>query len=204
MTGDEPCAALGAFSTGTLCDAHPQVRALDSAIMPLFRGAAFSGTARTAMTPPDHNAAIHRALHTAREGDVLVIDGGGGSAFGLFGDILAAACIRRGVRGCVIDGTVRDTAGICAMCFPVFCRGVNAAGAGKSDPGEVNAEIVCGGVAVCPDDFVIGDDDGVVVVPRELGPQVVARAEEVVRREREIIRRVGEGESTCEILGITP
>lgn len=204
MSDPELSAALGRFSLGTLCSANVRVRAMDASITPLFQGAKICGPAKTAMTAPDQNAAIHRAVHTARPGDVLVIDGGGGCSFGLFGDILAAACARQGIQGVVVDGAVRDTADIRKMRFPVFCRGIHAAGAGKSDPGRVDTDIACGGVQVHPGDFIVADDDGVIVVPGNIAPHAVRNAKAIARKECEIKRRIANGETTCDIFGIAP
>ena len=106
--------------TGNLCNAHPGVRAMNADIRPLFSGAKLVGPAKTAVTLPGQNAAIHRTLINARPGDVLVVDGGSSREFGPFGDILASACQGKGIAGLVIDSTVRDFAGIRELGFPVF------------------------------------------------------------------------------------
>ena len=187
MPGRETAGKLARFAPGVLCNAHPAVRAMDSAIRPLFPGATLAGTARTVRIPPGENAAIHRAVHSAKAGDVLVVDANGSRSSGVFGDLLALCCFQKGVRGVVIDGTIRDTEEIAEMGLPVFCLGANANPAGKSDPGEVGTEIECGGVPVRPGDFVVGGGDGVAVV-----------------REERIRARLAEGETTCEALGIEP
>ena len=111
--------------TGSLCNAHPRVRAMTADIGPLFAGAKLAGPAKTAVIHPGQNAALHRTLAGARPGDVLVVDGGGCREFGPFGDILASACRQRGIAGLVIDSTVRDLAGIREIGFPVFPRVVS-------------------------------------------------------------------------------
>ena len=202
MTDIQIAEALGRFATGNLCNAHPNVRAMHSSLAPLFQGAKISGPAKTAKIPPGDNAAIHRAVHAAEHGDVLVVDAAGDTRFGPFGDILATCCRNQGVSGAVIDGTIRDTADIRQMCFPVYCRGANPTATAKSDPGEIDIEIECGGVRVCPGDIIVGDDDGVVVVPCGIGGDVVERAAEVVRREAAIMARLARGETTSEIFEI--
>lgn len=194
--------ALGRFATGNLCNAHPDVRAME-ALTPLFQGARVAGPAKTAQIRPGQNAALHRAVHTARPGEVLVVDTGGDQRFGPFGDILATGCRHRGITGLVIDGTIRDSGEIRRMHFPVFCRGTNPSATAKTDPGEIDVEIHCAGVRLCPGDFVVGDEDGVVVIPQEIAVQVVKQAGAVVRKEDAIIKRLAQGETTLEIFGMT-
>lgn len=202
MTEAEIVAALGRFPSGNLCNALPDVAAMQSSIMPLFHGAKFVGPAKTARIRPGENAAIHRAVHTAKRGDILVVDGGGDRSFGPFGDILATCCQNQGIAGAVIDSTIRDTEEIRELRFPVFCLGAHPAATGKSETGEIDIEINCGGVRVRPGDFIVGDDDGVVVVPREVAQQVADSAAEVARKEELIMARLEGGETTFEIFGL--
>lgn len=202
MNDIELAEALGGFPTGNLCNAHQQVLAMHSSLVPLFKGAKIFGPAKTAKILPGENAAIHRAVHTAMRGEVLVVDSAGDKGFGPFGDILATCCRNQGVSGLVIDGTIRDSADIIKMRFPVYCLGTNPTATGKSDPGEIDIEIECGGVRVRPGDFIIGDDDGVVGVPRQIAREVVEQAAAVVRREETIKARLASGETTLEIFEI--
>ena len=193
---------LATFPLGILCNANPAVQALGSQIRPLSLGAKIAGPAITARVAPGQNGAIHRAVHRAKPGEVLVVDGGGSTSFGAFGDILAKACQMKGVVGAVIDGTVRDSAEIRELGFPVFCLGINPTAAQKSDPGEIDTEISCGGVQVAPGDFVVADDDGVVVVPKALVTEVLKAAHKVAMREAKIIEQLEAGRSTVEIFDI--
>lgn len=202
MTETEIVQALGQFPSGNLCNALPDVAAMRSTIAPLFQGAKFVGPAKTARMRPGENAAIHRAVHTAKRGDILVVDGGGNTSFGPFGDILATCCQNQGIVGAVLDSTIRDTEEIRTLRFPVFCLGAHPAATGKSDPGEIDITIVCGGVRVCPGDFIVADDDGVVVVPRELAQEVADRAAVVAGKEELIMERLAGGETTFEIFGL--
>ncbi len=194
--------ALGQFPTDNLCNAHRQVQAKYASIAPLFQGARIAGPAKTAKIRLGENAAIHRAVHTAKRGNVLVVDSAGDKNFGPFGDILAACCRNQGISGLVIDGTIRDTADIKKMLFPVYCLGANPTATAKSDPGEIDIEIECGGVRVRPGDFIAGDDDGVVVVPREIAQEIIEKTKAVVRKEETIKARLARGETTLEIFKI--
>ena len=193
---------LGAYPTGNLCNAHASVLAMDARIVPLFAGARLAGPARTARISAGQNAAIHHAVHLARRGEVLVVDGAASRSFGPFGDILAGACMARGIAGLVIDGTVRDSAEIAALGFPVFCLGRHPAATAKSEPGEVDVEITCGGVTLGPGDFVVGDADGVVVVPKSLAEEVAEQVRTVAAREAEIVEQIKAGKTTYEIFGL--
>ncbi len=202
MTDAEIVRVLGRFPSGNLCNASPDVKAMRSAMAPLFPGAKIVGPAKTARSQPGENAAIHRAVHTAKRGDILVFDCGGDMSYGPFGDILATCCQNQGIGGVVIDSTIRDIADIRKLGFPVFCLGAHPAATSKSDPGEIDVEIVCGGARVRPGDFIAGDDDGVVVVPREIAQRVADSASAVAAKEEMIKERLSRGETTCEILGI--
>ncbi|MEM7172188.1 MAG: RraA family protein [Pseudomonadota bacterium] len=202
MTETQLAEALGAFPTGNLCNAHPDVKAMGPALAPLFKGIKICGPAKTARVTPGQNAAIHRAVHMARPGEILVVDGGGSCGFGPFGDILATACRLKGIGGLVIDSTIRDTAEIRQMGFPVFCRGANPTATAKSDPGEIDGEVCCAGVPVRPGDIIVADDDGVVVVPHDVAEEIAEKAAAVARREQVILDRLAKGETTYQIFDL--
>jgi 4-hydroxy-4-methyl-2-oxoglutarate aldolase len=194
--------SLKKFPTGCLCNAHKDVKAMGFEIKPLAPGTRVVGPARTVWTKPGQNAAIHRAVASAKPGEVLVVDAGGPNNFGPFGDILAFACQNAGISGLVIDGTIRDTQEIRKMGFPVFCRGANPAATKKKDLGRVNSPIGCGGVEVFPGDYIVADDDGVVVIPKNLISGVIDLAILVLERKEEIKTKLKAGKTTCEIFKI--
>lgn len=191
--------AFASFPTGNLCNADRRVRALSPAIKPLIVGRRIAGTARTARITPGQNKAIHRAVHHAQKGDILVVDGGASARFGPFGDLLAEGCIAKGVTGAVFDCTIRDSADIAALGFQVFSRGFHPEATVKTDPGETEVAVVVGGVMVMPGDILIGDDDGVVVIPQKIAGDVLRQARAVSKREASIRARINAGESTFEI-----
>lgn len=190
---------LGKYPTGNLSNAHEKVRALGPAIFPLFRGANICGPAKTARITPGQNAAIHRAVHTAKSGDVLAVEAGGNMDFGPFGDILATNCRNIGIAGLIMDGTIRDTGEIREMGFAVFCRGANPMATQKTDPGEIDITITCAGVTIHPEDIIIGDDDGVVVIPAGIATQVAEKVAAIAQKELEIFARLDAGETTQQI-----
>ena len=190
------------YPTGNLCNADTRVRALDPAIKPLIPGQVIAGYARTARITPGQNGAVHRAVHNAKAGDVLVVDGGASDRFGPFGDLLADGCVAKGMAGAIFDCTIRDSAEIAALGFLVFCRGFHPEATQKTEPGEVDIPIVLGGVPVSPGDIIVGDDDGVVVIPHDIAPDVLTKVAAVAEREETIRARIHNGETTFEIFDL--
>lgn len=137
-----------------------------------------------------------RAVESAPPGSVLVVDTHGLDVSGTFGDILVARLIVRGVAGVVSDGPMRDVAEIARMALPVFARG-NAAPPSYASMIAIDAQlpVACGGVAVFPGDLVVGDADGVVVVPRDIAAEVMRDAAEQDRMEAFLRRKVEAGAS---------
>lgn len=190
------------YPTGNLCNANPAVRPVSPAIKPLIPGKRIAGRARTARITPGQNAAIHRAVHTAEPGDMLVVDGAASERFGPFGDLLAECCKANGMVGGVFDCTVRDSADIAALGFQVFSRGFHPEATAKTDPGETGVPVVVGGVIVCPGDIVVGDDDGVVVIPAGIAAKLLDQVAAVAAREEKIRARILGGETTYDIFGL--
>ncbi|MBI2755542.1 MAG: RraA family protein [Chloroflexi bacterium] len=139
-------------------------------------GGTMVGTAITVRTAPGDNLMVHAALDLAEPGDVLVVDAGGDLSHAIVGELMARMAQLKGLAGFVIDGAMRDVAGIRELGFPVYARGATPAGPYKSGPGEVNVEIACGGVVVRPGDVLVGDEDGIVVVARDEAASVVLAA----------------------------
>ena len=149
--------------------------AMDARIRAVWRGARVVGPAFTVRTPPGEHPAVKRALEQAAPGDVIVIDGGACVERALWGDKMALRAQELGVAGVVIDGAVRDVAQVEELAFPLFAI-TSVPTAPRSDlDGELGGIITCGGRRVEPGDLVVGDDDGVVVVPRSVAAEVLRR-----------------------------
>ena len=202
MSRKELINKIGEYPTGNICNAHDKVKAMDSRITSISPGMKISGPAKTIAIIPGQNAAIHRAVHNARPGDVLVVDGKKSLSYGPFGDILATCCQQLGLSGLIIDGTIRDSSEIVELGFSVFSLGTHPAATKKTDPGEIDVPIVCGDVNVNPDDIIIADDDGVVVIPNLLVEEVYLGLMTVIKNEENIMKRLKNGETTCEIFKI--
>lgn len=145
------------------------------------------GTARTLRFVPNREDlfashgggynAQKRAFDAVREGEVIVIEARGEPGSGTLGDILALRAVARGAAGIVTDGGVRDYEVVAAMDLPVFCKGPHPAVLGRKHvPWDADVTIACGGTTVQPGDIIVGDRDGVLVVPRALAEQVVDAA----------------------------
>ncbi|WP_049987083.1 4-carboxy-4-hydroxy-2-oxoadipate aldolase/oxaloacetate decarboxylase [Halobellus rufus] len=164
---------------------------MDAGIKPAADGVDMAGTAITVKAAPGDNLIIHKAITMAEPGDVLVIDCDGYTDTGHVGELMCESCRANGLAGLVIDGGYRDSREIAEMDFPVYGRGVNPQGPLKQDPGSVNVTVSCGGVSVDPGDIVVGDDDGIAVIPGEGAARVLERAREKLDSEdatREEIR----------------
>ena len=142
------------------------------------------------------------AVEHVGPGDVLVMDARGEIRAGTIGNILVTRMKRRGAAGLVTDGAFRDAAGIAAVGLPAYCRGTHAAtNVTLHHPVDVQLPIACGGVSVYPGDAIVGDGDGVIVVPRHLAEEAARRAVEQERRERFLLSKV---EASASIIGVYP
>ena len=134
-------------------------------LRPFHRGSKLVGVAFTVRTRPGDNLAIHKALELVGPGDVIVVDGGGDETRALVGEIMKTIAEYRGAAGYVIDGAIRDVAAFAASDFPCFARSAIHRGPYKSGPGEINVPVSIGGSVISPGDIVVGDEDGLVMVP---------------------------------------
>jgi 4-hydroxy-4-methyl-2-oxoglutarate aldolase len=159
-------AQLAGYGVATVHEAIGRAGYLGPGIRPVYPRSRLGGTAVTAVCWPGDNLMIHAAVEQCRPGDVLVVTTTSACTDGGFGELLATAAQYRGVLGLVTTGGVRDVAALHAMQFPVFAAAVSAQGTVKATAGAVNVPISVGGQQIWPGDAVLGDDDGVVVVPR--------------------------------------
>jgi 4-hydroxy-4-methyl-2-oxoglutarate aldolase len=190
-----------AFETATVYEVNQKQGALSTTIRCLFPGTKMAGTALTVQCQPADNLTLHAAIAMAQPGDVIVADVGGYTEAGHWGEITTAAAQHRGVVGLVINGGVRDIAAIRPRGFPIFAAAVCMKATVKAVPGRINHPISCGGVTIEAGDLVLGDDDGVVVVPRTRVEAVLTAAQQKTDAEAEVIRHIEQGELTLDILG---
>jgi RraA family protein len=162
-------------------------------LQPYHHPAPLAGTAVTVRTRAGDNLAILRVFDIVRPGDVLVIDADGDVANALVGGIMTFYAATAGAAGMVIDGAIRDVAEIRERPFPVYARGVNHRGPYKDGPGAINVPVSVGGMAVCPGDIVVGDQDGLVVLSRDEAPTVIEKALLQKHKEDETMQAIREG-----------
>ncbi|RDZ37102.1 MULTISPECIES: 4-carboxy-4-hydroxy-2-oxoadipate aldolase/oxaloacetate decarboxylase [unclassified Haloferax] len=174
---------------------------MDAGLRPAYDGVEMAGTAVTVKAAPGDNLIIHKAITLTEPGDVLIIDCDGYTDTGHVGELMCTSCQANGLAGLVIDGAYRDSREIAEMEFPVYGRGVNPQGPLKQDPGSINVTVSVGGVSVDPGDIVIGDDDGLAVIPREGAEEVLERAHEKLSAEDSVREEVLEGEYLYELNG---
>lgn len=155
------------YQAAILADVAGRRGTLHGRIKPLAPNMAVAGPAITVEVRPGDNLAIHAAMAVAKPGDVLVIDGKGDLSCALLGEIMATQAQASGIAGIIIDGAVRDAETLSKQSFPVFAAGLNPCGPTKFIPGRVNHAISVAGAAVQAGDLVVGDIDGVVVIPRD-------------------------------------
>ncbi len=152
---------------------------MDADVMPVERGMCVAGTALTVETSEGDNFPIHVASYSFdAEGYVMVIDGKAYNKRAYFGDLIMGACQAVGFKGMVIDGYTRDRDGNVELGFPVYSRGFMPCGPIKKNEGNINTPIMCAGVKVEPGDLVVGDSDGVCVIPKQYIEVVLTAAEE--------------------------
>jgi regulator of RNase E activity RraA len=166
---------LGEFETPEISDLMNRLYTISSAIHVLTdEQHRVCGPACTVKVYPGDNLAVHKSLDIAQPGDVIVVDAGGSAMNAVLGDLVSTKARHRGVRGFVIDGLIRDLPAIRRLGdFPVFARGVTPIGPLHRGPGEVNYPISCGGIVVNSGDIIVGDLNGVVVVPQDLAADIL-------------------------------
>lgn len=198
------CEILEAFKeqpVATVHEAMGQRGALDPSIKPIVRSMKTCGQALTVRCHTGDNLMLIKAVSMARAGDVIVADMGAVKDSGPFGEVLAVECMTKGVAGLILSCAVRDSREIEALGFPVFSNGICAKGTAKATLGTINHSICCGGQIVNPGDLVLGDADGVVIVPQEEMEKVLIASQERTKKEDDIMKRLRKGESLFDIYG---
>ena len=188
LTEKEIIHQLSQFSAATVHEALGKTGNLPSGIKPISPQMKVCGTAYTVKTMPRDNKMLHRAYAHSKAGDVLVAHCSDFYEAGYWGDLMSLGAITKGIAGLVIDGCVRDANDIEAMCFPVFSRGLCIRGTGNHGEGTLNEPIVIGECIIHPGDFILGDRDGVVVIPKERALEAIEKA---IAREKKEENKIG-------------
>jgi RraA family protein len=188
------------LQTAVLSDALGKSGAMDHDMRCFSANCRLAGPATTLRLHTADILMVGKALSLCPRGHVLVIDGQGELNTAVWGEITTAAARLKGLAGVVIDGAIRDSAAIRRDRLPVFARAVVPNAGGAEYPGEVDIPIQCGGVVVNPGDWVVGDEDGVVVVPSKRLNSVLEVAGRLVEIEKKIEREVRAGKDLASIL----
>ncbi|MFF2346027.1 methyltransferase [Pseudarthrobacter sp. NPDC058119] len=170
---------LAKLPAANIGDAMDRLGVADSAIQAVWPGAKLAGPAFTVWTRPGDNKGIHAALQHARPGDVIVVAGGADESRALLGELIGERAINLGVAGFALDGAARDAEALGEIGMPVFARATSPAGPYKDGPFRLGTAVAFGGVPVLPGDVIVGDSDGVVVIPRDQAAAVAEAAEAV-------------------------
>jgi 4-hydroxy-4-methyl-2-oxoglutarate aldolase len=198
----EAARALGELGVATVHEAQGRTGLMLPYMRPIYSSAKIAGPAVTVSCQAGDNLMIHASVEVCKPGDVLVVTTTSESTDGMFGELLATSLRAHGVLGLVIDAGVRDVADLTAMEFPVWSKAISSQGTVKASAGSVNVAVVCAGVIVHPGDVIVGDVDGVVVVPRERAAEVARLGRQRVEKEEQNRQRLRAGELGLDMYGL--
>jgi 4-hydroxy-4-methyl-2-oxoglutarate aldolase len=196
--------AFQGLGVATVYEAAGRIGSVHPAIKPLARGIRLLGPAVTVRCHPRDNLMLHKALQIAQEGDVLVATTDGYPDAGYWGGLMATSAMARKLGGLAIDGCVRDSEEIIQMGFPVFCRGTCVRGTSKGVLGTVNLPILFGEVPLEAGDLILGDDDGLVIIPQPDIEKVLAASRKRVEAEKHKSAVLASGVSSVEFNKLEP
>lgn len=191
---------LRKIGTGPLSDALGKTGGMDHDMQCRSANPRMAGPAFTVRVHTADILMVGAALSACPAGHVLVIDGQGELNTALWGGLTTMAAAKKKIAGVVVDGAIRDLADIRKSKLPVFARAVVPNAGGAEYRGEMQMHIQCGGVVVSPNDWVVGDDDGVVVIPSWRAEEAITLAQRVLAAEAEIAAQIKAGKDMGEIL----
>jgi len=204
MASERGVVAVEALVLGAATLGESGARRMHSRVKPAWTGAQVAGPAYPVRCSPGDNLGIHVAVTRAPAGTVLVADMGGEREFGYWGEVLTTGAEARGIAGLVIDACVRDCDALASHRFPVFSTGLALTGASKVRPGAIDCAVTVGDVAVDPGDWVVGDVDGVVVIPGTELDAVLDSGRARAAKEDALFAVLRGGGTTVEEFGLDP
>lgn len=190
---------LKSLPVATVYEAAGKLGDVSPVIRPMVEGARIAGPAFTVKTMPGDNLVVFRAIDEAPPGSVIVIDGGGSQRVTIWGGSSTLAAHTKGLAGCVTNAAVRDLDEIRELRFPVFAAGSAVRGTSKGHPGWIGLTVSIGDAVVRPGDIILGDADGLLVVPAERAEEIAGKAIEKRRDEMAKETRIRNGEALKQI-----
>jgi 4-hydroxy-4-methyl-2-oxoglutarate aldolase len=198
----DAAARAQALGSSTLYEASKLPCAVDPLVRSIWTGAFIAAPAYPVACSPGDNLALHLAVERAPRGSVLVVSCDNFVA-GYWGEVLTVAAEAAGIVGLVTDGGVRDVAAMTRRRFPVFTRGVSVRGTVKASAASVGRAMTITGVPVAPGDFVVADDDGVIILPAADAARVLEAGEARAAKEAEMMKQIEAGARTLDLLGLS-
>ncbi|MCD6474170.1 MAG: orotidine 5'-phosphate decarboxylase [Thermoplasmata archaeon] len=189
--------AFKMVSTCNICDAMHNRGAMRG-IKPLKAGYKMAGKALTVRTIDGDWAKVIEAIDMADENTIIVVEEHGDKA--IWGELATNSAVVKKIEGVVIDGSIRDVDHIKKLDIPVFYRNINPEAGEPKGYGEIGTEIKCGGQVVKKGDWIVGDDNGVVAIPKEIAVEIANRAMNVMERENRIREEIRRGSSLAKVL----
>ena len=190
------------LGTGPVSDALDKGGAMDHEMRPWSANARMAGPAFTVQIHTADILMVSKALAECPAGHVLVIDGHGERNTALWGGLTTLSALRKGLAGVVVDGAIRDLADIRASKLPVFARAVVPNAGGAQYAGKLQVPVACGGAVVHPGDWLVGDDDGVVVIPASRLEETLEKATRIVEAEKRIAKAIRAGVEVATLLRV--
>ena len=184
--------AFRGLASSNIADAMGRFGFMDPGIQPRS-GLPLCGLAVTVNARPADNLLVHKALQVAQPGDIVVVSTGGNITSAVFGELMCRTAVAARLGGLVVDGAIRDVEGITALGFPAYSRSVSPGACDKDGPGEINVPISCGGTVVVAGDLIVGDRDGVAVVPRAHASEVLGLVRDLVKKEHARVAEINAG-----------
>ncbi|MBM3784283.1 MAG: RraA family protein [Acidobacteria bacterium] len=197
-----PRARLLKYGAGPVSDALGKGGAMDHEMRPWSLNSRMAGPAFTVQVHTADILMVSKALAECPAGHVLVIDGHGERNTALWGGLTTLSALRKGLAGIVIDGAIRDLADIRKSRLPVFARAVVANAGGAEYAGKLQVPVACGGQAINPGDWLVGDDDGVVVIPAARLDEVLDKAGRICEAEKRIAKAIRDGVEVATLLRV--
>lgn len=205
-TRQVPSSLVQAFKglpVANVSDCMSRMTSAGPRLRPMHKGGPLAGVALTVKCRPGDNLMIHKALSLSQPGDVIVVDAGGDLTNALFGEIMVATAVARGVAGVVLNGAVRDAEEIGRGDFPLYAAGVTHRGPYKDGPGEINVPIAIDGMVIQPGDLILGDGDGLLCVPFDSAEAILAATRKKMDLEKQMLADIAAGKLDTSWIDVT-